>query len=75
MSGGWWPSCRRTSARRLMLVAVDGMGYADAAGVLGVPMGTVASRVARARLALAVAMEGKEVASPVSQPALARSGS
>ena len=59
----------------LMLVAVDGMGYADAADVLGVPMGTVASRVARARLALTVAMEGKEVASPVSQPALARSGS
>ena len=59
----------------LMLVAVDGMGYADAAGVLGVPMGTVASRVARARLALTVAMEGKEVASPASQPTLARSGS
>ena len=59
----------------LMLVAVDGLTYADAADVLGVPPGTVASRVARARLALALAMEGKEVASPVSQPALARSGS
>ena len=37
--------------------------------------GTVASRVARARLALALAMEGKEVASPAPEPALARSGS
>ena len=46
----------------LMLVAVDGLSYADAAGVLGVPAGTVASRVARARLALAAALEGKEVA-------------
>lgn len=59
----------------LMLVAVDGLSYADAADVLGVPAGTVASRVARARLTLAVAMEGKEVAGPVGQPALARSGS
>ena len=46
----------------LMLVAVDGLSYADAADVLGVPAGTVASRVARARLALDEAIEGKEVA-------------
>jgi RNA polymerase sigma-70 factor, ECF subfamily len=59
----------------LMLVAVDGLPYADAADVLGVPPGTVASRVARARLALALAMEGKEVAGPAPKPALARSGS
>jgi RNA polymerase sigma-70 factor (ECF subfamily) len=59
----------------LMLVAVDGLAYADAADVLGVPAGTVASRVARARLALAAAMEGKEVAGPASRPVLARSGS
>jgi RNA polymerase sigma-70 factor (ECF subfamily) len=57
----------------LMLVAVDGLSYGDAAGILGVPAGTVASRVARARLALAEAMEGREVeAAPGT--ALARSG-
>ena len=59
----------------LMLVAVDGLTYAHAADVLSVPAGTVASRVARARLALAMAMQGKEVASPATEQALARSGS
>ena len=44
----------------LMLVAVDGLSYADAAAILGAPAGTVASRVARARLALVEALEGKE---------------
>ena len=57
----------------LLLVAVDGMSYADAAQVLGVPGGTVASRVARARLTLAAAMEGKEIAGAAPEPALARS--
>lgn len=32
-----------------MLVSVEGYSYADAASVLEVPAGTVASRVARAR--------------------------
>ena len=58
----------------LMLVAVDGLSYADAAEVLGVPAGTVASRVARARLALVEALEGREVAPAAPAPALARSG-
>ena len=57
----------------LMLVAVDGLTYAAAAEILGAPSGTVASRVARARLALVAALEGKEVeAVPGSN--LARSG-
>ena len=57
----------------LMLVAVDGLSYGDAAGILGVPSGTVASRLARARLALAEAMEGREIdAAPGT--VLARSG-
>lgn len=43
----------------LMLVAVDGMSYAEASQVLGVPPGTLASRLARARSALAAAMEGE----------------
>ena len=37
----------------ILLVAVEGYTYAEAAVVLGVPPGTVASRVARARSALA----------------------
>ena len=55
--------CELPSEQRgaLMLVAVDGLSYADAADVLGVPAGTVASRVARARLALVQALEGMEV--------------
>ena len=58
----------------LMLVAVDGMSYADAAEVLRVPPGTVASRVARARLALAAAMEGGEVGARPAKAPLARIG-
>lgn len=37
----------------IVLVAVEGHTYAEAASVLGVPVGTVASRVARARNMLA----------------------
>lgn len=37
----------------IVLVAVEGYTYAEAASVLGVPVGTVASRVARARNMLA----------------------
>jgi RNA polymerase sigma-70 factor (ECF subfamily) len=39
----------------VLLVIVEGFSYRDAAEVLGVPIGTVMSRIARARLAL----EGK----------------
>jgi RNA polymerase sigma-70 factor, ECF subfamily len=37
----------------LLLVCVDELSYKDAAAVLGLPMGTVMSRLARARLRLA----------------------
>ena len=37
----------------ILLVTVEGHTYAEAAAVLGLPAGTVASRVARARVALA----------------------
>lgn len=44
----------RENRAAILLVAVEGYTYSEAAGVLGVPAGTVASRVARARKALAV---------------------
>jgi RNA polymerase sigma-70 factor, ECF subfamily len=37
----------------LMLVCVDGLSYEEAAGVLSIPAGVLASRLSRARLALA----------------------
>ncbi|TNE94750.1 MAG: sigma-70 family RNA polymerase sigma factor [Rhodobacteraceae bacterium] len=47
----------------LLLVAVEGMTVAEAARILGVPEGTVASRVARARVALR-AMTGRSRKQP-----------
>jgi RNA polymerase sigma-70 factor (ECF subfamily) len=42
----------------LMLVCVEGLSYKEAAEVLGVPMGTVTSRLVRGRSALIAQMEG-----------------
>ena len=36
----------------LVLIAIDGLSYKDAADVLGLPIGTLMSRLARARQAL-----------------------
>lgn len=41
-----------TSRTLLLLVAVDGLSYADAAAATGIAVGTVKSRVSRARLQL-----------------------
>ncbi|MGI9331622.1 MAG: RNA polymerase sigma factor [Gammaproteobacteria bacterium] len=45
----------------LLLVAVEGLSYTEAAGVLNVPVGTVTSRIARARAALVEKLEPSRV--------------
>jgi RNA polymerase sigma factor (sigma-70 family) len=40
------------------LVVIDGMAYREAADILGIPLGTLTSRLARARMALAERVTG-----------------
>jgi RNA polymerase sigma-70 factor (ECF subfamily) len=56
----------------LLLVSVEDLSYAEAAQVLNIPVGTVMSRVARAREKLLRATNGEPVATPARRPTLRR---
>jgi len=49
----------------LILVCVDGLSYRESAGILGVPVGTVMSRLSRGRQALNEILNGRPVADNV----------
>jgi RNA polymerase sigma-70 factor (ECF subfamily) len=55
----------------LLLVGVEQLSYAECAEVLGVPNGTVMSRLARARVALRAALDGRRPL-PDARPGLRR---
>ncbi|MDR7035413.1 MULTISPECIES: sigma-70 family RNA polymerase sigma factor [Methylobacterium] len=48
----------------LHLVTIEGMAYADAAAVLGIPIGTLMSRLGRGRAALRAFEEGRPARKP-----------
>ena len=52
----------------LILVALEGMSYEQTAEILGIAIGTVRSRLSRARHALKIAMEGERAASGGTPP-------
>lgn len=58
----------------LLLIALDGMAYAEAAQALGVPIGTVMSRLSRGRERLRGLMDGPSARGVAAPPLLGRRG-
>jgi RNA polymerase sigma factor (sigma-70 family) len=56
----------------LLLVTLQDLGYEEAARITGVPIGTVMSRLSRARARLRDLMDGKPMPAAPSAPALRR---
>jgi RNA polymerase sigma-70 factor (ECF subfamily) len=56
----------------LLLVSLQDLGYEEAARITGVPIGTVMSRLSRARARLRDLMEGRPVPATAAAPALRR---
>ena len=56
----------------LLLVCVEQLSYAEVAEVLGVPIGTVMSRVCRGRAALRAVLDGQTPRRPVQGAQLKR---
>ena len=56
----------------LLLVTLQDLGYEEAARITGVPIGTVMSRLSRARARLRELMEGRAPAAAPATPALRR---
>lgn len=56
----------------LLLVTLQDLGYEDAARITGVPIGTVMSRLSRARARLRDLMDGRASAAAPAAPALRR---
>jgi len=52
----------------ILLVGLEGMTYREAAAVLGIPIGTVMSRLARGREMLRYYMDGSGTGAPVTAP-------
>ena len=62
ISSGRWRSSSTNSAPRCLLVVLEGLTYREVAEVQGVPIGTVMSRLARARVQIKTYLDGERPA-------------